>query len=76
MLTPATRDCAQAGAPKVIGSVPASELPKDPIAAGCWDPHTPGVVALAAGTSISIIDTRAMKCGAACRAVRVRDARR
>jgi hypothetical protein len=52
----------EAGAPKVIGAVPPSELPTEPIAAGCWDPHTPGVVALAAGTSISLVDTRSMKC--------------
>ena len=48
----------------MTGSVPASELPSAPITAGCWDPHNPGMVALAAGTSISIIDTRAMKCAA------------
>lgn len=42
--------------------MPASELPSAPITAGCWDPHNPGMVALAAGTSISIVDTRSMKC--------------
>ena len=59
---PSSRVAAQAGAPKVTGAVPASELPSAPITAGCWDPHNPGMVALAAGTSISIVDTRAMKC--------------
>ena len=52
----------EAGAPKVISVLPKSELPDATIAAGSWDPHTPGVVALAAGTSVSIVDTRAMKC--------------
>ena len=52
----------QAGAPKVTGAVPLSELPSAPITAGCWDPHNAGMVALAAGTSISIVDTRSMKC--------------
>ena len=45
-----------------MAQLPASELPSATIAAGCWDPHTPGVVALAAGTSVSVVDTRAMKC--------------
>jgi WD40 repeat protein len=58
-LTPSPR---QAGSPKVIAQLPTSELPSATIAAGCWDPHTQGVVALAAGTSVSVIDTRAMKC--------------
>jgi hypothetical protein len=63
----------EAGAPKVISALPKSELPDATIAAGSWDPHTPGVVALAAGTSVSIVDTRAMKCvphGAQPRALR------
>lgn len=52
----------EAGAPKVMAVLPKTELPEATIAAGSWDPHTPGVVALAAGTSVSIVDTRTMKC--------------
>ena len=48
--------------PKVVASLSSTELPTAPIAAGCWDPHMQGVVALAAGTSVSVVDTRAMKC--------------
>lgn len=69
-------DCSsQAGAPKVTATLPKSELPSAPIAAGCWDPHTPGVVALAAGTSISVIDTRSMKRGLVNEAAHVMPAR-
>lgn len=65
----------EGGAPKVIGAVPASELPRDPIAAGCWDPHSPCVVALAAGTSISLVDTRSMQRGLVNEAAHVMPAR-
>ncbi len=53
----------QAGAPKVMATLPKSELPTAPIASGSWDPHTPGVMAIVAGTSVGVIDTRSMKCG-------------
>jgi hypothetical protein len=59
----------------VIGAVPASELPSAAIAAGCWDPHTPGVVALVAGTSVSVLDTRSMKRGLVNAAAHVMPAR-